>query len=181
MADGPHRRRVEHMRTRLRERVRVQARVLEVAFVDRRLARVGYETWVRRRLERAAGRADAVEDLSRSDCDFLVSVKERVLVLGASTHLFVELDFAVKVLLGDPGKVLGLLGVVCLHLGYRRVQHSFAPRRDFLVWLAGGVPVVSARRKRREGRRTCGPSVASVYRDSAFRWVSTIGCKSVNH
>lgn len=74
---------------------------------------------------------------ARSDCDFLVSVKERVLVLGASTHLFVELDFAVKVLLGDPGKVLGLLGVVCLHLGYRRVQHSFAPRRDFLVWLAG--------------------------------------------
>ena len=126
------------MWTRLRERVRVQARVLEIAFVDRRLARVGYETWVRRRLERAAGRAETVEDLSRSDCNFLVSVKERVLVLGASTHLFVELDFAVKVLLGDPGKVLGLLGVVCLHLGYRRVQHSFAPRRDFLVWLAGG-------------------------------------------
>ena len=66
MADGPHRRRVEHMWTRLRERVRVQARVLEVAFVDRRLARVGYETWVRRGLERAAGRADAVEDLSQS-------------------------------------------------------------------------------------------------------------------
>ena len=46
--------------------------MLEVAFVDRRLARVGYETWVRRGLERAAGRTETVEDLS------LVSVKERV-------------------------------------------------------------------------------------------------------
>jgi hypothetical protein len=36
---GSHRRRVPHVRTRLRERIRVQARMLEVPLVDGRLAR----------------------------------------------------------------------------------------------------------------------------------------------
>jgi hypothetical protein len=66
MADRPHRRRVEHMRTRLRERVRVQARVLELALVDGRLARGGDQTWVNGGLERATGGAQTVKDLSRS-------------------------------------------------------------------------------------------------------------------
>ena len=54
VADGPHRRRVEHMWARLRERVRVQARVLKVALVDRWLARGGHQAWVNRGLECAA-------------------------------------------------------------------------------------------------------------------------------
>ena len=67
VADGPHRRRVEHVRARLRERVWVQARALEVALVDGRLARAGHQAGVNRGLERAARRAQTVEDLSRSD------------------------------------------------------------------------------------------------------------------
>ena len=53
-------------------------------------------------------------------------------------NLFVELDFVVEVLLGDRGKVFGLLCVVCLHLGDRCVKNGLAPRREFLVWLRGG-------------------------------------------
>jgi hypothetical protein len=40
-AHGPHRRRVPHVRARLRERVRVQARLFEVPLVDGRVARAG--------------------------------------------------------------------------------------------------------------------------------------------
>ena len=57
MADGPHRRRIEHVWARLRERVRVQARAVEVALVNRRLARGGHKAWVNRGVERAAGYA----------------------------------------------------------------------------------------------------------------------------
>jgi hypothetical protein len=65
MTYGPHRRRVKHVRARLRERIGVQARALEVTLIDGRLARGGHETWVNGRLERATCRTQTIEDLGR--------------------------------------------------------------------------------------------------------------------
>jgi len=112
MAHGPHRRRVEHVRARLWQRVWVQAGLLELALVYGRLARAaGRQMRVHRRLERAARRAQTEE------------------------RLLVELDFAVQVLLGEPRKILAFLRVVRVHLGHRRVQDGLASRSDFLVGL----------------------------------------------
>jgi hypothetical protein len=55
--------------------------------------------------------------------------------LGFETYLLVKLDFAVQVLLCEGGKVLGLLRVVDVHLGHRRVQDGFASQSDVLVGL----------------------------------------------
>jgi hypothetical protein len=75
MTDGPHRRRVKHVRARLREWVRVQTGVLEVSLVDGRHARgrrqMGVDWW----LERAARRAQSVEDLFAATTASAVSNK----------------------------------------------------------------------------------------------------------
>jgi len=51
------------------------------------------------------------------------------------TYLLVKLDFTVQVLLCEGCKVLGLLRVVDVHLGHRRVQDCLASRSDVLVGL----------------------------------------------
>ena len=50
-------------------------------------------------------------------------------------YLFVELDFAVQVLLCERGKVLDFLRVVGFYLCHRRVQDGLASRSNFLVRL----------------------------------------------
>ncbi len=55
-----------------------------------------------------------------------------VLYLKKKIDPLVELDVAVKVLLGDQGNVLDLLCTECLHLGHHCVQNSVAPQYDFL-------------------------------------------------
>ena len=67
VAHGAHRRRVEHVRARLREWVRVQSGMLELTLVDGWLARAARgEAGVDRWFERAAGCAETEEDLGNA-------------------------------------------------------------------------------------------------------------------
>ena len=58
-----------------------------------------------------------------------------LIVWDFGTYLLVKLDFAVQVLLYEGRKVLGLLRVVDVHLGHRRVQDGLASRRNVVVGL----------------------------------------------
>ena len=75
MTDGSHRRRVEHVRARLRERVWVQPRLLKVPLIDRLLAHVRRQIGVDWGLERAARRAQTVNDLFAATTESAVSDK----------------------------------------------------------------------------------------------------------
>jgi hypothetical protein len=102
------------------------------------------------------------------------------------TYLFVKLDFAVQVLLCERSKVLDFLRVVGLYLCHRCVQDGLASRGNFLVKLlrrervcdpdGNDSSLAKKQTKKKDRRRAIDPSVASVYRDDAFRWVSMIGC-----
>jgi citrate lyase beta subunit len=92
-------------------------------------------------------------------------------------YLLVKLDFTIQVLLCKCSKVLDLLRVVDVHLGHRCVQDCLASRGDILVGLLWGASDVMSSRKSwiEGGQRAVDSSIASVYRDNAFRWVSMMG------
>ena len=83
-------------------------------------------------------------------------------------------------LLCERGKVLHFLRVVDVHLGHRRIQDGLASRSDFFVRLyiideENDHHLQKKKKKVSRGRRAVGPSIASVYRNNAFRWVSMTG------
>lgn len=61
----------------------------------------------------------------------------------AFTHLLIEPNFAVQVLLGYLCEVFDLLRVVDLHLSHGRVQNRLATRRDLVIGLSEHVSIRS--------------------------------------
>jgi hypothetical protein len=94
-------------------------------------------------------------------------------------YLLVKLDFTVQVLLCECSKVLDLLHVVDVHLGHCCVQDCLTSQGDVLVRLLWGASDVMSSRKSwiEGGQHAVDSSIASVYCDNMFRWVSIMGCQ----
>ena len=101
------------MGTRLRQRLGLQPRRLQFAFIDRWLSSAYAELVVRWFVECASCCTQSRE------------------------YLFIELDLAVEVLFGDAGEIFNLLRVVCLDLGHGRIEDCLAARGDLLVCSIG--------------------------------------------
>lgn len=131
-AHGADRRRVKHMRARLRQGLRHEPRVLQLALMHRRLPRRATQRSELRRVERGAGCPQAREDLFKR---IIIPVRRCKGREGASTDLLVQRDLAVEMLFGESLEIFDFLRVICLHLRHSRVQYGLAARGNLLVLL----------------------------------------------